>query len=74
MLLLVAVVANLHFAATLTHSWYLRNVPVRLTAACSGTRSCRSECVRVVRRITRVHGQRCGLDNQWLLAEQTCRL
>lgn len=33
MLLLVAVVANLHFAATLTHAWYLEHVPVRHTCA-----------------------------------------
>lgn len=29
MLLLVAVVANLQLAATLTHAWYLNSVPVR---------------------------------------------
>ena len=32
MLLLIAVVANLQFAATLTHAWYLENVPVRLAS------------------------------------------
>ena len=34
MLLLFAVVANLQFAATLTHEWYLENVPVRLAVRC----------------------------------------
>ena len=29
LLLLAAVVANLHFAAGLTHAWYTENVPVR---------------------------------------------
>ena len=34
-LLLVAVVANLQFAATLTHAWYFENVQVRLALDCA---------------------------------------